>query len=140
MGRSSTTFSSTYQPLNRKGKNERTKLIEALDRADYTEEQFYDLIIEKALSDDGALMMKDVFLRMSPAPKSTLPCYEFDFDESSTYAQQASQIINAASNGQIPPDVASLFVSAITSMLKVQEVTDLDERLKKLEEVADEQI
>ena len=139
MGRSSTTFSSTNQPVNRKTKNERTKLLNALGRANYSEDQFYDLIIDKALSNDGALMMKDVFLRISPTPKSTLPCYQFAFDDTASYAQQASQIINAASNGLIPPDVASLFVSAISNMLKVQEVTDLDERLKALEAVADEQ-
>jgi hypothetical protein len=40
--------------------------------------------------------------------------------------------------GVIPPDIGQMFVTSIASMLKIQEITDIDERLKIMESQLDE--
>ena len=64
---------------------------------------------------------------------------EFDFDVNAKPHIQASQAMNAAANGVIPPDLARVFVDGIASMLKIQEVTDFEERLAAIEKIQNEQ-
>lgn len=69
-----------------------------------------------------------------PDLKSVMPCVEFDFDENAEPAVQASQVMKAAANGQLAPDVANTFISSIASMLKIDEVTELQKRLEAIEQ------
>ena len=59
---------------------------------------------------------------------------DFEFDSSIKPHEQAAQVLKAASSGELSPDVASIFITSIQSMLKIKEVTDIDERLKRMEE------
>lgn len=68
-----------------------------------------------------------------PDVKSVMPCVEFEFTENAAPSVQASQVMKAASDGLIPPDIANMFISSIASMLKISEVTELEERIKSLE-------
>jgi len=65
--------------------------------------------------------------------KATMPTFDFEFDQSSKPMEQASQIIQASSTGQIPPDVAAIFVQCIKHSVEIEEYTDLKERIEKLE-------
>ena len=58
---------------------------------------------------------------------------EFEFDKNSKPHEQASQILQAVSNGQIAPDIGQMFVGSIKSMIDIEEYTDLKERIEKLE-------
>lgn len=69
-----------------------------------------------------------------PDVKSVMPCVEFEFDENAEPNVQASQVMKAASDGLIPPDIANTFVSSIAAMLKIEEVTELQKRLEAIEE------
>ncbi|AUR88319.1 hypothetical protein NVP1112O_01, partial [Vibrio phage 1.112.O._10N.286.46.B11] len=123
-------FSSDKQPAQRKarGKAERTKLLDALKRKGQSEDSFYDEMLDRAFNKEdpaSPALLKEVISRLYPTSKATLPTVEFDFDENGTAAQKAAQILKAASEGVIPPDVANTFIAAISNTLKIDEMSDL---------------
>ena len=136
MAKSSTTFSKKAQPTRGRGKSERTKILEAMKRAGSTEDDFYDSLLERSLDKEDNFGFKEMLNRMSPIPKAVAPLYEFDFDEKGTPYNQAIQVLAAMSKGKIPSDIGALFITGIQSMLKIKEVTDIDDRLKAMEELA----
>ncbi len=138
MATSSTTFSKDQQPKRGRGKSERTKILEAMARMDdpKTQDDFYDLLATKAFDSDDSFTFKELLNRLSPIPKATSPLVQFEFDETATAHIQAKQVIKAMADGLVPADLGKLFVDSIQSTLKIQEVTDIDERLKAIEELA----
>lgn len=48
-------------------------------------------------------------------------------------AERATAILDAAAAGNLPPDVASQLVTAVGTLAKVMEISEIDERLKALE-------
>jgi len=135
MARSSTTFGKNNQPKKKTGKkkSERTKILEAMARAGETEEGFYDLLITRALNPEDSFTFKELLTRMSPVPKAVAPMVEFDFPKKAAPHIQAASVVDAISNGKIPPDIGAMIIASIQSMIKIQEVTDIDERLKAME-------
>ena len=136
MAKNSTTFGKDNQPNKGRGKSERTKILEAMERAGKTENGFYDLLMEKAFNPEDNFTFKELLNRMSPIPKAVSPIVQFDFDETGTPHEQAKQIIKAMADGKVPSDIGKMFVDSIQAMLKIQEVTDIDERLRAIEEMA----
>ena len=67
--------------------------------------------------------------------KPTLGCVEFSFDSGATPSKQASQVMAAAANGDIAPDIANMFVSSIANMLKIEEVTALREEVDEIKAI-----
>ena len=67
--------------------------------------------------------------------KPTMPTIEFDFKAGSTPSEQAAQILKETSKGKIAPDVAQLFINSIASMMKIEEVTEIAERLEEIEKM-----
>jgi hypothetical protein len=59
----------------------------------------------------------------------------FDFDPDSLPHIQAGQVMKAAAEGRIPPDIANTFIQSIKAMIDIEEYTDLKERIEKLEAV-----
>ena len=131
-------FGKDKQPHKRRGKAERTKIIEAMARQSKTEEDFYDYLVTRAFNPEDNFGAPELLKRLYPIPKATLPMVEFEFDESASLSVQASQIMKASSSGKIAPDVAGTFIASIASMLKITEITDLEERIKALEVGEDE--
>jgi len=131
-------FGKDKQPVKRRGKAERTKIIEAMARQSKTEEDFYDYLVTRAFNPEDNFGAPELLKRLYPIPKATLPMVEFDFDEKASLSVQASQIMKASSSGKIAPDVAGTFIASIASMLKITEITDLEERIKALEAGEDE--
>lgn len=130
-------FNEDNQPRKRRGKAERTKILAAMERQSKTEEDFYDYLVTRAFNPEDTFGAPELLKRLYPIPKATLPMVEFEFDESATMAKQAAQIMKAASDGLLAPDVANVFVGSIASMLKITEVTDLEDRIKNLEDLKD---
>lgn len=137
-----TKFSKENQPKERKarGKAERTKLIEAFKREGKTEEGFYQVMVEAAFNSEDNFARGEVFKRLYPIAKPTLPPCEFNFDPTGTPAQKANDILSAISKGEIPADVGLSLITAMASVMKIEEVTELEERIKALEDSTNEQI
>ena len=76
---------------------------------------------------------KELLNKSYPSLKSTMPLVEFEFLIDSKPIEQANQILKAASDGIIPPDIAQIFISSIASMIKIEEVTEISERLTVIE-------
>ncbi|PHS02407.1 MAG: hypothetical protein COA78_21035 [Blastopirellula sp.] len=138
MAKTKTSFNSDNQPKERKGrgKSERTKILEAMKRAGSTEEEFYDSLLTRSLDTEDNFGFKEMLNRMSPIPKAVAPLYEFTFDEKGTPYKKSCQVLKAMAAGKIPSDIGSLFINSIQSMLKIQEVTELERMIKELEERA----
>ncbi len=132
----STKFSKENQPKERKarGKAERTKLLEAFKREGKTEEGFYQIMVEMAFNGEDNFARAEVFKRLYPIAKPTMPPCEFEFNPNGTPAEKANDIMNAVSNGEIPADIGLSLMSAMASMLKIEEVTEIKDRLAKIEE------
>jgi 2-iminoacetate synthase ThiH len=138
MAKSSTTFSKSNQPATGRGKSERTKILEAMERASESEDSFYDLLMAKAFNPEDNFTFKELLNRISPIPKSVSPMVEFDFDPKAKPHEQAMQALEAVAIGKIPADLAHMFVTSISSMLNIQEKTDFEERLKAIEDASEQ--
>lgn len=136
MAKSSTTFSKDKQPPKGRGKSERTKILEAMERAGSTEEEFYDSLLLRSLDVEDNFGFKEMLNRMSPIPKAVAPLYEFEFDENGTPYNKSCQVLKAMADGKLPSDIGAMFINGIQSMLKIQEVTELERMIKDLEERA----
>lgn len=130
-----TKFSSTNQPKKGRGRSERTKFIEAMKRRGQTEEEFYDLVLEKAMDEDSPIAISEVLRRISPVPKAVAPSIEFSLDKSATPHEKASQILDAISTGEVPPDIGVMLIQSIKAFVDIEEFTELKKRIEKLEEV-----
>ena len=136
--------------LPNRGKGKQTLILEAIRDAavlsldenstrDESEKAIFKFMAEAAFNPtvDTALManfcLGQIMKKGWPDVKSVMPCVEFEFDENATPALQASQVMRAASDGLIPPDIANTFISSIASMLKIDEVTELQSRLEAIE-------
>lgn len=144
-----TSFSASNQPENKgkRGKAFKTILLEVIreesliganpDLSKEEAERLYISYVSKRAfdSDDtnSATLLKELLSKSYPTLKSTLPTVDFEFSESSKPSEQAAQILKAASDGKIPPDVAQIFISSIASMMKIEEVTEIAKRLDEIE-------
>ena len=134
----STRFSKDNQPKNKRGKAGKTLVIEAMKRQGKTLEGFYDLLVTRAFDPEDTFAAKEILTRLYPVPKATLPMINFTFDASASLSEQASQIMQASANGEIPPDVAGIFIGSISNMIKIKELTEYEERLAALEAAQNE--
>tara|TARA_R110000851_G_scaffold327999_1_gene498180 strand:+ start:3713 stop:4177 length:465 start_codon:yes stop_codon:yes gene_type:complete len=85
--------------------------------------------------DDAAspMLSKELLNKSYPSLKSTMPLVNFEFSVKATASEQANEIIKAASKGIIPPDVAQIFITSLASMMKIEEVTEIANRLTEIE-------
>lgn len=141
MAKSSTSFGTENQPKKRtpRGKSERTKILESFGRLSRTEEEFYDLLTEKAFNPEDQFSFKELLSRISPIPKAVAPFVKFELDPDKNLHEQSAQILVAISKGEIPPDIGNSIISNMAHIVKVKEVTDMDERLKAMEAHVDSQ-
>lgn len=64
------------------------------------------------------------------------PVYEavnFQFDSKASPVEQCGQVMKAVAEGTIPADIGQIFISSISSMMKIEEVTDIARRLDQIE-------
>jgi len=131
-------FSSENQPPNKRGKDKRKLLVEALERKGYTEETLYDTIVEMAITERDTAMMKELIVRFSPLPKPVAPVFEVDFPDDGTPVEKIDAVIRGIANGIIPADIGKMFADVIKTGLDVAEVTELAARLERLEKLLEE--
>lgn len=138
-------FTSENQPKKRKprGKSQRTLLQESLERLGTSEASFYDTMIMAALGlteDESILKLQsfafpEVVKRLYPIPKQVAPTVEFDYPKDGTLTEKASAIEVAISDGVIPPDVGVNLISVLAHVAKIEEVTEIKERLDRIEQM-----
>ena len=128
-----TTFTEDKQPLKRRGKSERTKILEAMERSQKTEEGFYNLLVERAFNPKDQFGFGEMLKRISPIPKQVAPNINFEFDGLLKPHAQAAQVIKGAADGVIPPDIANTFIQSIKAMIDIEEHTDLKARIEEIE-------
>lgn len=134
MANKGTQFSADRQPKNRRGKSKSTLIEEALKRKSLSVEDFYDKVLASALGGE-VQMMKEVLIRLHPTSKQTAPLINFQYPENGTPVEKIDSIITAVSAGEIPPDIGKQVVDIIKIGIDVQEVTELMERVAKLEKM-----
>lgn len=124
-------------PENRSGgpSSIKRKIIAALGRADLTEDQFLDLLVDKALN-DGGIFLQELLKRYSPIPKQTHePIIIENWPKSGTPSQKADAVLQSMSEGVIPPDLGALFIESISKSLGIDEITELAKRLEAIEKL-----
>jgi hypothetical protein len=132
-------FTSEFQPAPEKRSGGpssiKRKIIEALGRANLSEEQFIDMLVLKAL-DEGGIYLQELLKRYSPITKQTFESIAIvDWPKSGTPIQKAEVILNAMASGDIPPDLGALFIESISKSLGIEEITELAKRLEALEAI-----
>lgn len=128
-------FTSDNQPANRKsGPNIKAKIIAALGRRDMSEDEFLDLLIDKAVN-EGGVFLQEVLKRYSPIPKQTHEAVIIEWPDNGTPVEKANAVLKAMSEGQMSPDVGSIFIEAISKSLGIEEVTELSKRLEAIEKL-----
>lgn len=132
-------FSSENQPPNKRGKDKRKLLIEALERKGFTEEALYDTIVDMAINQRDTAMMKELIVRFSPLPKPVAPVFEVDFPDDGTPVEKIDAVIRGIASGIIPADIGKMFAEVIKTGLDVAEVTELAARLERLEKLLEQQ-
>lgn len=132
-------FSSENQPQNKRGKDKRKLLIEALERKGFTEETLYDTIVDMAINQRDTAMMKELIVRFSPLPKPVAPVFEVDFPDDGTPVEKIDAVIRGIASGIIPADIGKMFAEVIKTGLDVAEVTELAARLERLEKLLEQQ-
>lgn len=103
---------------------------------DDAEIAFFTKVADRAFDDedkDSGTLLKFLGDKGWSSMKATLGNVEFHFDEKAEPHEQASQVMAAAANGQLAPDVAQMFVASIANMLKINEITEIRERLEQIE-------
>jgi len=125
--------------LPARGKGKKSLMLEAIRSVCGSEHDFLKQVINigvGGISGDPApnpALLTLVLNRIEPPFKAVAPMVEFDFDSNSKPHEQAAQILQAVSNGQIAPDIGQMFVASIKSMIDIEEYTDLKDRIEKLE-------
>lgn len=142
-----------YSTRPKRGKTKRTLMLEALfdeirdEEGDPLEDKeaaqaaYLRLLVRRSLTitdRNSAALAKEVLDRLIPTDKATMPTYEIEFAEDGSAADKIRDITNAVASGAIPPDVGNMMVNMVTAAVKVEETTELLERLAKLEEVLEE--
>ena len=124
-----------------RGKNKRTLLLDAIRELIPEEMEghdaeafFYKLLVRQAAAGDSRIM-KEVFARLHPVEKSVLPEYVINFPEEASPSEKIDHITKAIATGEVPADVGKLMVDIIAQGVRILEVTELMERLEKIEAI-----
>lgn len=145
-----TSFDKDRQPTKRtpRGKATKTIILDAIREAsidglpkdapkEKVEKEFFKHVALAAFNPEDNNRGMCLKLLADKGWASIKPSNElvtFDFDSKADLHVQASQVLDAVAGGQLPSDIASNFINSISSMLKIQELTDFEERLKAIED------
>ena len=134
MSNAATRFSAERQPARRRGKEQRTKILEAIkEETKLNEKGFYKAVAKKALTEGDTLMMKELLTRVALAAKPVAPSVQFDFPEDGTPVAQVDAVLRAVAAGKVSPDVGQQLVAMIRGKLDVLEISELADRLASVE-------
>lgn len=147
MAKSSTSFAKDKQPTKGRGKSKRNIVLEALKEQgllglrknssnETAEKAFFGEVAKAALDPEDSRSGLCLKLLSDKGWASIKPSNElvvFDFDKDAPSHVQAVQVMNAASTGKIPPDIANLFIQSIKAIIDIEEYTSLKARIMEIE-------
>ncbi len=156
MAKSKTTIDSEIRKtLPTRGKGKKSLMLDAIRDVCADEQSFLKQVVtiglggwtqpeqkedeepaEPVFQQPNPMLLNMVISRIEPPLKAIAPMVEFDFDENGTPYDKSSQVLKAMANGDLAPDVGAMFINGIQSMLKIQEVTELERMIKELEDRA----
>ena len=153
MAKSSTTITKENRDrIPGRGRSNKTIILEAMREAslvglkpestkEESEKAFFTTIAKSAFNPEDqncGMCLKLLADKGWASVKPTSEMIAFDFNPDSELHEQASQVMHGVSKGEVPPDLGNNFVNGIANMLKIKEITDIDERLKDMEKKIDE--
>jgi len=97
------------------------------------QQEIINRIVSQALEGDTQ-SQKMIVDRLSPSFKSIMPPVELPKMPKDIF-KKGERIISLVASGEISSDIARDLLSGLSSLMNVKEKTDLEERLKNLEEV-----
>ena len=135
-----------------RGRSKKTIIMEALRKEamsgvssnasnDDAENAWFAHLVKKAFDPedkDSGLCLRLVTERGWAALKPSSDCVSFEFDKDATPTIQAAQVMDAVSEGHIPPDLGLAFVSGIKSMIDIEANTELKARIEQIERMLGE--
>jgi hypothetical protein len=130
-------FTPDYQPAKRRGKGWRTLILEEFEKKGLSENAFIEYVLSRALDPtdtQSGKLLGDIISRLDPAPKSTAPLVQFSFPDGGTMVEKIDAIIKATSEGTLPADIAQMIAGMLKTRMDIEEITELAERLEKLEQ------
>jgi hypothetical protein len=142
-----TSFSTNNQPQNKRGLSTKTLILNAIRKKVLLdipetasnaeiEEAIIAHLTQRALNENDSQSGMLLKLLTDKAWGNLKPVSEpvtFDFDISLKPIKQAHQVLDAVANGHITIELAKDFVNIINTTIKINEVTELEDRLSVLE-------
>ena len=83
---------------------------------------------------NSAMLLKELVNKSYAGLKSTMAPINFDLPKNSTPLQKANAIMEAVSDGRIPPDVGALLIQGAKHTIDIEMGTELKDRIEKIEE------
>ena len=146
MSREKTQFSQNRQPAERtpRGKSEQAAILKVFrEHHNMPTDEVTNYLVKIALG-KGVRMDEDPLIPviwrhfvqvLYPTRKQQSPPVEVPMPEGATPAERADAVIAAAARGEISVEAMQAFTGAIKQALEIREVTELAERLEKLEQI-----
>lgn len=136
-------FTADHQPKDRgrRGKEKRTLILDAIRElvgGDSPEEDFYKLTVARAMKPNdpaSSTLMKELLVRLYPQAKPVMPTVEFEYPMEGSPAEKVEAIGNAIASGEVSADMGKIMVDIILAGVKIYEVTELADRLARIEEM-----
>lgn len=136
-------FSANNQPANRgpRRRSARSRIMEAMEGMTFkdqngnevplTERNYLQQAIRSSFSEDG--LMREILSRLVPQERAQLAAVEFEFNPDDTPTERMNKLIAAVSRGEVHPDAAHIIGNMIFDAGKLAEISDIVDRLNKLE-------
>lgn len=110
--------------------------LESKSTNEQAEQAFFHHVAESAFNlkdNNRGMCLKLLADKGWASVKPSSELIEFEFDNKAAAHIQASQVMDAAAKGLIPPDIANTFIQSIKSMIDITEHTELKDRIEALE-------
>lgn len=140
-------FSSERQPKNRATRPFKSRLVDVIQKEamllvgpdatrQVAEEAFITHLAERAFDRTdpaSSILLKELVSRSYSSVKPAHEPVKFDLDLDASPVDQVKQLLVAASQGLLSPDVAVMFVGVIKAGIEIAEATDMKQRVEHLE-------
>lgn len=145
----------TRKEMPPRGKAKKTLMLDAIKAVCGNEKEFLEKVVSIGLGGwtqpeqkedeppvdpifhpSNPALLTLVLNRIEPPLKAISPNVEFTFRSDAKPHEQAADVMTAIASGEIPADIGQIFITSISSMLKIQELTDFEERLKAIEDAS----
>lgn len=138
-------FSAGNQPANRgpRRRSARSRILEAMEGMTFkdennndvplTESNYLQTAIRHSFREDS--LMREILGRLVPPERAQLAPVEFEFDPSDKPTERMDKLLAAVARGDVHPDTAHIIGNMIHDAAKIAEISDILERLQKLEQL-----